>query len=79
MSRRRPNPGAEELVFLPLGGAGEIGMNFYLYGHGPVHKRRWLIVDMGVKLVNQNEFISQQMYKTARKARLPGNCIIHGS
>ncbi len=37
-----------ELVFLPLGGVGEIGMNLYLYGYGPQDARQWLIVDMGV-------------------------------
>jgi len=26
---------ADELVFLPLGGSNEIGMNFNLYGFGP--------------------------------------------
>ena len=38
----------EELVFLPLGGVGEIGMNFALYGYGPARDRRWIIVDVGV-------------------------------
>ncbi|MBU2106574.1 MAG: ribonuclease J [Alphaproteobacteria bacterium] len=37
-----------ELVFVPLGGVGEIGMNFALYGYGPADKREWLIVDVGV-------------------------------
>lgn len=37
-----------ELVFLPLGGVGEIGMNFALYGFGPAQDREWLIVDVGV-------------------------------
>ncbi|MEI5678110.1 MULTISPECIES: ribonuclease J [unclassified Mesorhizobium] len=37
-----------ELVFAPLGGVGEIGMNFALYGFGPFDKREWLIVDVGV-------------------------------
>jgi len=37
-----------ELVFLPLGGIGEIGMNLALYGFGPEDDREWLIVDMGV-------------------------------
>jgi len=37
-----------ELVFLPLGGAGEIGMNLYLYGIGPAHNRKWLMVDLGI-------------------------------
>lgn len=38
----------DELVFLPLGGAGEIGMNFNAYGYGPLDKRQWIIVDCGV-------------------------------
>ena len=37
-----------ELVFLPLGGVGEIGMNFALYGYGPATKREWIVVDVGV-------------------------------
>ena len=43
-STKSPN----ELVFLPLGGVGEIGMNLYLYGTGPTHRRSWLMVDLGV-------------------------------
>ncbi len=38
----------DELVFLPLGGSGEIGMNFNAYGYGPDHDRKWIIVDCGV-------------------------------
>jgi ribonuclease J len=37
-------PGKDELLFLPLGGAGEIGMNLNLYGHDG----RWLAIDCGV-------------------------------
>lgn len=37
-----------ELVFVPLGGVGEIGMNFALYGYGPPKSRKWLVVDVGV-------------------------------
>lgn len=37
-----------ELVFVPLGGLGEIGMNFALYGYGPAANREWMIVDVGV-------------------------------
>jgi ribonuclease J len=37
-----------ELVFAPLGGLGEIGMNCALYGFGPVKRRKWLLVDVGV-------------------------------
>ncbi|MEO1041843.1 MAG: ribonuclease J [Pseudomonadota bacterium] len=38
----------DELVFLPLGGSGEIGMNLNLYGFGPPHQRQWLMIDCGV-------------------------------
>jgi ribonuclease J len=43
----RPVKG-DELVFLPLGGSGEIGMNFNAYGFGPPDDRQWIIVDCGV-------------------------------
>lgn len=36
------------LIYLPLGGAGEIGMNCYVYGHGPAGKERLILVDLGV-------------------------------
>ncbi len=36
------------LVYVALGGAGEIGMNCYLYGLGEGKKRRWLMVDLGI-------------------------------
>ena len=45
----------KELVFLPLGGVGEIGMNLYLYGYGPEDDREWLIVDMGVTFGSEAE------------------------
>ncbi|WP_099866187.1 ribonuclease J [Pararhizobium haloflavum] len=38
----------DELVFLPLGGVGEIGMNLALYGFGPPGHREWIMVDCGV-------------------------------
>lgn len=38
----------DELVFLPLGGSNEIGMNLNLYGFGPADNRQWIIVDVGV-------------------------------
>jgi ribonuclease J len=39
---------SDELVFLPLGGSGEIGMNFNAYGFGPPNRRQWIVVDCGV-------------------------------
>jgi ribonuclease J len=43
----------DELVFLPLGGSNEIGMNFNLYGFGPPHARKWIVVDLGVTFGDQ--------------------------
>jgi ribonuclease J len=42
-----PSP-SDELVFAPLGGVGEIGMNLALYGIGDERRRQWLAVDLGV-------------------------------
>ncbi|MCS6758068.1 MAG: ribonuclease J [Candidatus Devosia euplotis] len=38
----------DELVFAPLGGVGEIGMNMGAYGFGPEKSRKWIVVDCGV-------------------------------
>ena len=38
----------EELLFCPLGGSGEIGMNMNLFAYGNPENRKWLIVDIGV-------------------------------
>ncbi|MEM7060296.1 MAG: ribonuclease J [Pseudomonadota bacterium] len=38
----------DDLVYVALGGAGEIGMNCYLYGYGPASGRRWIVVDLGI-------------------------------
>jgi len=47
--QRRPGGRAkDELVFMALGGIGEIGMNCYLYGLGPADERQWLMVDLGI-------------------------------
>src|SRR5579864_2772764 len=37
-------PSNDELLFVALGGAGEIGMNLNLYGHAG----KWLMVDLGI-------------------------------
>ena len=39
---------ANRLIYLPLGGAGEIGMNAYVYGYGPKGRERLILVDLGV-------------------------------
>ena len=38
----------ERLIYLPLGGAGEVGMNAYVYGYGPEDRERLILVDVGV-------------------------------
>src|SRR5438270_115949 len=40
--------GADEFVFVALGGLGEIGMNAALYGFGPPRRRKWIMVDCGM-------------------------------
>ncbi|MCX8951820.1 ribonuclease J [Ruegeria sp. NA] len=39
---------SERLIYLPLGGAGEIGMNAYVYGYGQPGQERLILVDLGV-------------------------------
>ncbi len=39
---------SDRLIYLPLGGAGEIGMNAYVYGYGKPDKERLIVVDLGV-------------------------------
>ena len=51
----RGSGGESELVFVALGGLGEIGMNSYLYGLGPSTARKWLMVDLGLTFPNANE------------------------
>ena len=38
----------DELIFCPLGGSGEIGMNMNLFAYGKPENQKWLIVDIGV-------------------------------
>jgi ribonuclease J len=42
-----------ELVFAPLGGVGEIGMNLSLYGLGDERRKSWLVVDVGVSFAQE--------------------------
>ncbi|SLN42443.1 Ribonuclease J 1 [Roseivivax jejudonensis] len=38
----------ERIIYLPLGGAGEIGMNAYVYGYGRPGEEDLILVDLGV-------------------------------
>ena len=45
---------AQELLFAPLGGVGEIGMNLSVYGLGDARRREWLAVDLGVSFAGDD-------------------------
>jgi ribonuclease J len=47
-----PDPG-DEVVFAPLGGVGEIGMNLSIYGLGSPQRRSWLAIDLGVSFASE--------------------------
>jgi ribonuclease J len=71
-----------ELVFAPLGGVGEIGMNFALYGFGPAEQREWLVVDVGVTfpdltLPGVDLVLPDIRYIEERADRLRGIVITH--
>ncbi len=72
----------EELIFLPLGGVGEIGMNFALYGYGAGKDKRWIIVDVGVTfpgddLPGADLVLPDISYITDRVDKLDGIVITH--
>lgn len=82
MNARRRAQLAPELVFLPLGGTGEIGMNCYCYGSGPADDRHWIMVDLGVKFGEETDpgidvVLPDVGYITAEKSRLHGLILTH--
>lgn len=69
---------ANELVFLPLGGSGEIGMNANLYHY----KDRWLMVDLGISFPDEtmpgiDVVLPDISYIEARKSKLEGLILTH--
>ena len=44
----------DELIFCPLGGSGEIGMNMNLYAYGTEESQKWIIIDMGVTFADDS-------------------------
>jgi ribonuclease J len=72
------------LIYLPLGGAGEVGMNAYVYGYGPPDAERLVLVDLGVTFPNMDttpgvDLIFPDMsWLIARKDRLEAIVITHG-
>lgn len=78
MSDKIPTP-KNQLLFVPLGGAGEIGMNFYLYGCCG----KWLAVELGITFSDESmPFIDVMMpdpsFLEERKGDLVGIVITHG-
>ncbi|MCB1502229.1 MAG: ribonuclease J [Bauldia sp.] len=72
----------DELVFLPLGGVGEIGMNLGLYGLGPRRDRTWLAVDFGIAFEAQDApgadvIFPDIAYLEEERASLAGIVITH--
>ncbi|MGQ3675726.1 ribonuclease J [Xanthobacter sp. TB0139] len=74
---------SDELVFVPLGGVGEIGMNLALYGFGPRQSRRWLIVDFGMSFAGDEApgvdlVLPDIRFLEAEKDNIVGLLITHG-
>ena len=44
----------EQLLFCPLGGSGEIGMNLNLFAYGKEDNQKWIVVDMGVTFADDS-------------------------
>lgn len=74
----------DTLVFVPLGGVGEIGMNLALYGIGPVAKRKWLMVDCGVSFASEEHLpgidliLPDISFIEEERADLAGIVLTHG-
>jgi ribonuclease J len=87
MAHQRPqvrSAGADEFVFLALGGIGEIGMNCYLYGLGPENARQWLMVDLGITFPEGDNdpgvdvILPDLRFIAEERASLAGLVLTHG-
>jgi ribonuclease J len=74
---------SERLIYLPLGGAGEVGMNCYVYGYGPEHKERLIVVDLGVTFPDMDStpgvdlILPDVSWLVERRDRIDGVFITH--
>jgi ribonuclease J len=74
----------QELVFAPLGGVGEIGMNLSIYGLGDEHRRIWLAVDCGIGFASEEHvpgvdlILPDIRYLIEERQNLIGIVITHG-
>ncbi len=78
-SKHAHRPPDDALWFLPLGGAGEIGLNFYLYGTSG----KWLIVDCGVTFGDETTpgidiIMPDISFIAERRDDIAGMVITHG-
>ena len=72
-------PARDELLFLPLGGTGEIGMNLTLYGHDGA----WIAVDLGITFGGDDfpdhpVLMADPAFIAARRNHLAGILLTHG-
>lgn len=73
----------DRLIYLPLGGAGEIGMNAYVYGYGPAGKERLIVVDLGVTFPDMDGtpgvdlILPDIAWLVERRAQIEGIFITH--
>jgi ribonuclease J len=73
----------QELVFAPLGGVGEIGMNLSIYGIGPEGRRSWLAVDLGVSFASEDQLPGVDLifpdirYLVAERKNIAGLVLTH--
>ncbi|MAI68662.1 MAG: MBL fold metallo-hydrolase [Rhizobiales bacterium TMED143] len=73
----------KNLVFVPLGGTGEIGMNCNLYGYGAGNKRDWIMVDLGVTFGRHTEpgidvITADTRFIEAERGQLHALLLTHG-
>ena len=74
---------SNRLIYLPLGGAGEIGMNCYVYGYGKPDQERLIVVDLGVTFPDMDTspgvdlILPDIAWLEARRDRIDGIFITH--
>lgn len=74
---------SDRLIYLPLGGAGEIGMNCYVYGYGVPDAERLIVVDLGVTFPDMDStpgvdlILPDISWLEARRDRIEGIFITH--
>jgi len=73
----------DRLIYLPLGGAGEVGMNAYVFGYGPKGRERLILVDLGVTFADMSSspgvdlIMPDLRWLEDRRDRLEGIIITH--